>query len=143
MLALYAAALDTRIDAACVSGYFDSRQNIWQEPIDRNVFGLLEQFGDAELAAMIAPRTLVVEAAAGPVLELPPGTRGAPARLVSSKLAAVEAEVERAQKLTPGLASIQLETSGQGDGPFGSERALAPFLKALVPVAEFAKIQTG
>ena len=47
VVALYAAAFDTRIDVACVSGYFDSRQNIWQEPIDRNIFGLLEQFGDA------------------------------------------------------------------------------------------------
>ena len=63
MLALYAGALDARIDVVCVSGYFDSRQNIWQEPIDRNVFGRLEQFGDAELAAMIAPRALIVEAA--------------------------------------------------------------------------------
>ncbi len=71
MLALYAAALDLRIDAACVSGHFDSRQSIWQQPIDRNVFGLLEQFGDAELAAMIAPRRLVVEACRGPELELP------------------------------------------------------------------------
>ena len=71
MLALYAAALDPRIDAACVSGHFDSRQSIWQQPIDRNVFGLLEQFGDAELAAMIAPRRLVVEACRGPELELP------------------------------------------------------------------------
>ena len=51
LLALYAGALDPRIDAVCVSGYFDSRQNVWQEPIDRNVFGLLEQFGDAELAS--------------------------------------------------------------------------------------------
>ena len=56
LIALYAGALDTRIDAVCVSGYFDNRNNIWQEPIDRNVFGLLEQFGDAELASMIAPR---------------------------------------------------------------------------------------
>ena len=68
MLALLAGALDPRIDAVCVSGYFDSRQNVWQEPIYRNVFGLLEQFGDAELAAMIAPRRLVVEAARGPEL---------------------------------------------------------------------------
>ena len=30
-----------------------------KQPIDRNVFGLLEQFGDAELASLIAPRTLV------------------------------------------------------------------------------------
>src|SRR5688500_1971764 len=33
MLALYAAALDMRVDAACVSGYFDSRQDLWREPI--------------------------------------------------------------------------------------------------------------
>ena len=63
LLALCAAAIDPRIKAACVSGYFDSRQNVWQEPIDRNVFGFLEQFGDAELASLIAPRALVVEAA--------------------------------------------------------------------------------
>ena len=56
LLALYAAALDPRIDAALVSGYFDSRQNVWQEPIYRNVFGLLDQFGDAELASLVAPR---------------------------------------------------------------------------------------
>ena len=42
LLALYAGALDTRISAVCVSGYFDSRQNVWQEPVYRNVFGLLE-----------------------------------------------------------------------------------------------------
>ena len=55
-LALYAAALDSRIDAACVSGYFTSRQNLWSEPIYRNVFGLLREFGDAEIATMISPR---------------------------------------------------------------------------------------
>ncbi len=75
MLALYAAALDRRIAAVCTSGYFDSRQNVWQELLDRNVFGLLEQFGDAELASMIAPRRLVVEAARGPECVVPPGTR--------------------------------------------------------------------
>ena len=50
MLALYAGAIDTRIDSVCVSGYFNSRQEIWKEPLERNVFGLLNQFGDAELA---------------------------------------------------------------------------------------------
>ena len=40
-IALYAAALDPRIDAVCVSGYFDDRNDIWRQPIDRNVFGLL------------------------------------------------------------------------------------------------------
>ncbi len=61
-LALYAAALDSRIDSAAVCGYFASRQNLWQEPADHNLFGLLNSFGDAEIASLIAPRTLIIEA---------------------------------------------------------------------------------
>ena len=61
LLALYSAAIDCRIDATVVSGYFDRRENIWQEPIYRNVWGLLSKFGDAELACMIAPRLLWLE----------------------------------------------------------------------------------
>jgi cephalosporin-C deacetylase-like acetyl esterase len=63
LLALYSAALDPRIDAAIVSGYFDQRNKVWQEPIYRNVWRLLKQHGDAELAAMIAPRQLFIEVA--------------------------------------------------------------------------------
>jgi hypothetical protein len=70
LLAFYAAALDRRITAACVSGYFDDRRKVWTQPVDRNVFGLLEQFGDAEVAAMIAPRSLIIEAARGPEVTL-------------------------------------------------------------------------
>ena len=51
MIALYAAALDPRIEAVCVSGYFGDRSDVWRQPVDRNVFGLLEQFGDAEVAS--------------------------------------------------------------------------------------------
>src|SRR5262249_7706136 len=61
MLALYAGAIDRRIKSVYVSGYVDDRKNIWQEPIDRSVFGLLDEFGDAELATMIVPRYLIVE----------------------------------------------------------------------------------
>jgi dienelactone hydrolase len=102
MLALYAAALDTRIAAACVSGYFDDRRGIWQEPLDRNVFGLLDRFGDAELATLVAPRTLIVEAGIGPELWLP-GNGGAPARLVTPRVEAVDTEIERAERLMGGL----------------------------------------
>ena len=79
MLALYAGALDTRIKSVCVSGYFGNRNDIWQQPIDRNVFGLLEQFGDAELATMICRAILVIEASKAPELTLP-SEGGAPAR---------------------------------------------------------------
>ena len=131
LIALYAAAVDTRIDAACVSGYFDSRQNIWQEPIDRNVFGLLDQFGDAELATLIAPRTLIVDAAQGPEATIP-GGRGAPARVVTPALDSVRAEVARAQTLTDGLkpaAGIQMVAVDQ---PLGGQ-ALGQFMDSLKP----------
>ena len=61
LLALYAGAIDKRIDAVWVSGYFNSRERVWDEPIYRNVHGLLSEFGDAEIASLIAPRALVVE----------------------------------------------------------------------------------
>ena len=61
LLALYSGALDNRIDGVAVSGYFDQRENVWQEPIYRNVWGLLTEFGDAQLAGMIAPRFLYLE----------------------------------------------------------------------------------
>jgi dienelactone hydrolase len=134
MLALYAAALDERIDAAVVSGHFDSRQNIWQEPIDRNVFRLLDEFGDAELAAMVSPRALVIEASKGPEVTLPGDGGGAPAKLTTAKLAAVQSEVARARSLVAALkpaAKIELVESGDGDGPFGTATAITALCQAL------------
>ncbi len=143
LLALYAGALDPRIDVVAVSGYFDSRQNIWQEPIDRNVFGLLERFGDAELAAMIAPRKLLIEAAKGPELTLP-GGGGAPARLVTPDPNDVKREVRRARKLVEGLdaapACIELIESGDGHGPCGAPQTVASFLAGLSPDAQLAPL---
>ena len=133
LIALYAAAVDTRIDAACVSGYFDSRQDIWQEPIDRNVFGLLEQFGDAELATLIAPRPLIIDAARGPEATVP-GGRGAPARVVTPVLDSVRAEVARAQKLTDGLKPNPGIRLVAADEPLAG-RSLGHFLGLLKPGA--------
>ncbi len=133
LIALYASALDLRINATVVSGYFDSRQDIWQEPIDRNVFGLLEQFGDAELASLIAPRPLIIEACGGPDAIIP-GGRGAPARVVTPEAGRVRAEVERARDLTKGLdppQTIEIFVSENGDGPCGTSACLAAFVKAL------------
>jgi len=141
MIALYAAALDTRIDAACVSGYVDDRRNIWKEPIDRNVFGLLEQFADAELAAMVAPRALVVEACKGPEATIP-GGRGAPGRVVTPRLGDVRKEFARGRKLVAALkpaAPMTLVVSGGGTGPGGCDDALATMLAALSPGTALAR----
>lgn len=135
MLALYAAALDTRISGACISGYFEPREEIWQQPIDRNVFGLLEQFGDAELASMVAPRPLLVEAARGPELTIPPGKGGAPAQLSTPVLDDVRHEFARAQSLVAqlpgGTDALQLVEAGGGDGPYLTSDTLQSFLRRL------------
>lgn len=103
MLALYAAALDKRIGCACVSGYFDDRRNNWRAPLDRNVFGLLEEFGDAELAAMIVPRFTIVEPAPGPEVKLE-GQGGAPSDLRSPDPKAVSNELSRGGKMVKSIA---------------------------------------
>ncbi|MGV2334713.1 MAG UNVERIFIED_CONTAM: hypothetical protein LVR18_11570 [Planctomycetaceae bacterium] len=75
LLALHAAALDPRIEVCLVSGYFQQREGVWQEPIYRNIWGLLTEFGDAELAGLIAPRRLVIEAATAVNVSGPPPAR--------------------------------------------------------------------
>lgn len=105
-LALYAAALDERLTACGVSGAFGPRESTWQERVDRNLFGLLREFGDGETAALVAPRSLVIEAAHVPDVGTPPETPGrsgaAPGQLQTPSFADVEAEVDRAMRLTAG-----------------------------------------
>ncbi|MEX2142033.1 MAG: hypothetical protein WD894_22390 [Pirellulales bacterium] len=139
MLALYAAAVDPRIDVALVSGYFDNRQRIWQEPIDRNVFALLDQFGDAELASLIAPRRLIVEAAKAPTYDDDGKSGTAPARLRPPQLESVKVEVERARKLVEELEGNSIESVISDEGRHGSDEALKQLLKNLSPTAELQK----
>jgi dienelactone hydrolase len=140
LLALYAAAIDPRVDVTCVSGYFGPRQELWREPIYRNVFGLLDEFGDAELASLIAPRALVIEACGVPLVAGPPrpgaGRAGtaAPGRLLTPSSAVVEQELDRARELVRGLEprpNFSLIVSQNGTGSFGTSNALEAFGSAL------------
>ena len=133
LLALYASAIDERISVAGVSGYFESRQRIWEEPMDRNIFGLLREFGDAEIASLIAPRRLVIEACQGPKLKIATRRESAPARLTGPDIGSVRSEFQRAKQLVAGLAKppVELVVSGDGKGPFGQPRFLQSFLRAL------------
>ncbi len=142
LIALHSAALDHRIGAALVSGYFDSRQNLAEEPIYRDVLGLLAEFGDAELAGLVAPRGLVVEYSAAPRVSGPPEVRpgrrlsGAPGRIVTPDLARVRAEVARAEAFFAGQQIIrpQIALIAGGSGgtvPAGSRAALAALLAQL------------
>jgi dienelactone hydrolase len=60
MTALYAGALDEHFAAVASLDYFQQRENCWQDPVDQVLNGQLNEFGDAELAALIAPRPLLV-----------------------------------------------------------------------------------
>ncbi len=140
LLALYSAALDTRIDAALVSGYFQAREQMWKEPVYRDLWGLLREFGDAEIAGMIAPRALVVEASGVPTVSGPPPEtterKGATPNgaLATPPLAEVRGEAERARPFFEALhvsAKLQWAASAGGSGPPGSDAALASFLAAM------------
>lgn len=74
MIALYAGALDRRIDQVRCAGYFGDRSGIWEEPIDRGIHGILNEFGNAELGAMIFPRALLIEKGQCPEMMIVPET---------------------------------------------------------------------
>ena len=140
LLALYAGALDPRIEATLVCGYFQPREGVWQEPIYRNVWGLLCEYGDAEIAGMVAPRRLVIEACAVPEVVGPPVSRpgrrasAAPGEIRSIAVARVRSEFERAQvfyKRCAAAPELRLVISGAGTGPAGSAEAMAAFGETL------------
>ena len=143
LVAMYAAGADTRIDAALVSGYFDSRQKLDDEPLYRNVFGLLAEFGDAEIASLIAPRGLVIEHSPAPKIDGPPAARegrrawAAPGRIRTPVLEDVYAEIARLNALFPADAAVKskvghiLVDTNDSWAPPGSEGALRALLKDL------------
>ena len=105
LIAFYSSAIDTRIDVTCVSGYFQPRENIWYEPIYRNVWSLLYEFGDAEIASLIAPRRLIIEHCKHPEISGPPqpsqshGGGAAPGVITTPSFDSVKAEFDRAYEL--------------------------------------------
>lgn len=137
LIAFYAAALDTRIAAAAVSGYFGPREGLWSEPIYRNVFGLLREFGDAEIASLIAPRALVVETANAPAIAGPPAPRegrggAAPGAITTPDAGEVQSEIIRARTLAGGLQPAPvLQLVSAPDGLPGQDGTFAALLAAM------------
>ncbi|MFO1484691.1 MAG: dienelactone hydrolase family protein [Verrucomicrobiaceae bacterium] len=125
LVAFYTAACDTRVNASLVSGHFDNRQHTWAEPLYRNLFGLLHDFGDAEIASLIQPRGLVIEHSKTTRVTMFTAQKGA---VRQPALADVKAEVARIKGepkpvLIEGTDSIPV-------APF-SENALLAFAKQL------------
>lgn len=124
--ALYAAALDRRIDHAFVSGAFAPRDRAWAEPIHRNVFGLLPDHGDASVAALVAPRVLLVEHADFPEVKDQKGD------LATPSFAEVEREwngiagILNAFSAPPSFFLTEAQKGARGDYP-----SVAGFLQAM------------
>ena len=140
LIAFYSGAMDPRIDGTLVSGYFQEREEVWKEPIYRNVWGLLEEFGDAEIAGLIAPRHLVIEACRGPEVDGPPVATGdradvaSPGRLQTPPLESVRREAGEAKKAFQKLGipeKFRLVTSGEGRGHPGTTEALRELLSGI------------
>ncbi len=136
LLAFYTAALDTRIDATLVSGYFAPRENIWKEPIYRNLWGILKEFGDAELASLVAPRSLVIEYSKVPDYHGPTSDGNEiepPGELWTHSFQEVESEFNRISSLTGDhLGDRVLVKKGAGDPiVLGSEEAMSQFMRML------------
>jgi len=140
LVALYSAAADTRIDGVLVSGYFQEREEVWKEPLYRNVWGLLTEFGDAEIAGLIAPRLLIIEACKGTEINGPPEAKGdhrgvaAPGRLTTPVPESVKREAGRAKKIYARLGvpgKIQVIESNNDKGLPGSAEVTGELLKGL------------
>ena len=116
--ALFAAALDTRFDAACTSGYFGPREEMWKEPAEHNIFGFLSGFGDAELGALVAPRPLVIEFGEYPDarfrsregeperLEERPPKAGKPGRFQHHEVEDINRELARLREISPEFTNL-------------------------------------
>ncbi len=138
LLALYSAALDERISGVGVSGCFGNRYEVWKEPIYRNVWQQLRGFSDAEVAAYIAPRPLVIEASPGPLVEGPPAPTesrkgAAPGVLAPASLAEVRDEVSLARLAYEGCDAaegIALVDPGGDTLTVGADETLVTLLNA-------------
>jgi dienelactone hydrolase len=136
LLALYSAALDGRIQSTWVSGYFGPRDAIWREPIYRNVWSLLSEFGDADVASLVMPRTLSIEVANVPEIKGPPTPHGgrngaAPGEIYTVTMEAAKREFARLSELVPSLARHAFLTESVCGRSPGSYEALASFALGL------------
>lgn len=128
-MALLAGATDPRLDAVWAGGVWGNRDSTWREPISRNVFGLLSDFGDAGLACMIGPRPLIIDACEGPEFAVSaPGA--APGQLVSPTREEVATAADTTREIA-GDPCEWLQVVEHEQRVFGSAAASSALLSVL------------
>lgn len=136
-IALHWAAVDPQVALACIGGHFGPREQIWKEPIHRNVHGQLLQYGDAELAALVGGRKLVIDSIVGPQVDIP-GDGGAPGQLTGPKVEESRSEFVRAQQL---LEPWKLQDSLEWIEPASSQPTSEISSKAVDRLLKHMKVQ--
>ena len=122
LIAMYAGALDTRFLAVGVCGAFGLSQRNPELPIYRNVWSLLEHFGDAELAAMILPRAFIAEHGRYPEAVHTDEGGGAPGRLWRPTQQEFAAEAERLTGWLPKMAAYFVNATEDAVSEWGTAR---------------------
>jgi dienelactone hydrolase len=147
MIALYAGALDERIASVQVTGYFNQREKLHEEPIDRNVWGLLREFGDAELGAMVRPRWFDTDRHydapewAGPV-QYKSGRGGAAPGLLEKNLDGAAVEESRYRRILD--PNLKPDVIIDGGGLRGSRVRIEGLLRGLgVEQVELGRLETA
>ena len=143
-IALYAAALDPRIDAVCVSGYFDDR-NARLDPADRPQRLRPARPVRRRRAGQPgrAPAARSSRRPRAPSSSTRPGRGEAPGKLDDPEPGDRQGRGRpRPQRSSPGSSRpprIELVVSGpDGTGPFGTDEALSKLLAALDSEAKLA-----
>lgn len=83
LLAFYAAALDTRIDAVMLDDFLGNKIPMWNQPISRSLFGLENEFGEEQVFSLIAAKLIEIRVSKNSVKVDLPSEGGAPGKLVS------------------------------------------------------------
>lgn len=143
-LAMLAAAIDPRIDACLSSGSFGPREAMWIGPVERNIFGLLNEFGDAEIGSLIYPRPFHIiggrepkwdyrtDSKGKPGLALKyPAKKGKPATYPRPSEEEFASEFSRLVKRTNSPRDTLLRSAYRKNGPNISAEDLNAFLQAL------------
>lgn len=108
-LALLSGAIDQQVNITATSGYVGPRQELWREPIYRNVWGYLQKFSDADCLSLIAPRSALIfgsrpyPAVMGPKTSQRERSGAAPGKTLDPSFSDIFGEVKRIELLTKDL----------------------------------------